>query len=218
MLWDLILDIQARYPGSELDYVGLKSLLADNYAYPRDKITQLLEAEVLIRVKKGLYVFGRKYALQPHSKEILANLIYGPSAVSLHYALSYYQLIPEQVITVTSITTKPGKEFKTPIGYFTYSYLSSRKYDIGLIQTALEGGRFTLMATPEKALADILVLRKTKLILQNEKDLEEYLFANLRIDLSPLKTFNSNLMQEIAYCYQNRNVDLLYAYVKRLKT
>ena len=61
--------------------------------------------------KKGLYIFGKSVALQPYSKEVLANLIYGPSAISLSYALSYYGLIPERVHIVTSITNNRIKTF-----------------------------------------------------------------------------------------------------------
>lgn len=64
----------------EIDYQFLLPLLA-KYAYPRDKISSWLKAGDLIRVKKGLYVFGKDAALHPYSKEVLANLIYGPSAM-----------------------------------------------------------------------------------------------------------------------------------------
>ena len=55
----------------------------------------------------------------PISTEILANLIYGPSSISLDYALYYYGLIPEHVRVVTSITPQRNKIFNTPIGQFT---------------------------------------------------------------------------------------------------
>ena len=41
----------------------------------------------IVRVKKGLYVFGLDYRRGAWSREVLANLIYGPSYVSLDYAL-----------------------------------------------------------------------------------------------------------------------------------
>src|SRR5436190_9717139 len=84
-----------------IDYTFLISVLS-NYASPRDKITAWLKSGDLIRVKKGLYVFGKDVALTPFSHEVLANLIYGPSAISLSYALAFYGLIPERVTTVTS--------------------------------------------------------------------------------------------------------------------
>ena len=70
----------------EFDYQALLGALQD-YAHPRDKISDLLAKDIIIRVKKGLYVFGDSYRNKPYSREILANLIYGPSCISLEYAL-----------------------------------------------------------------------------------------------------------------------------------
>jgi hypothetical protein len=205
-------DIRNQVVREEIDYITLKAILAD-YAYPRDKITQLLDTKVLIRVKKGLYVFGPKYAKRPYSKEILANLIYGPSAISLEYALSFYQLIPEQVFTVTSISPKRSKHFTTPVGYFDYRYLSLTKYMVGLLQQPVTEHDFCLMASPEKALADYLLLRGAKLEFANFDELESYLDDYLRIDLSELPHFDLSRMAEIAKVYQNADVDLLFTYL-----
>ncbi|MEM1244661.1 MAG: hypothetical protein AAGG80_07595, partial [Pseudomonadota bacterium] len=107
----------------EIDYQFIVSALA-GYARPRDKISNWLKSGQLIRVKKGLYIFGKSVALQPYSKEVLANLIYGPSAISLTYALSYYGLIPERVDVITSVTNKRHKSFATCIGEFSYYALN----------------------------------------------------------------------------------------------
>src|SRR5262249_19556355 len=114
-----------------IDYNLLKDALK-NYAHPRRNISAWLKSGDLVRIKKGLYVFGDKAKREPYSLELLANLIYGPSAVSLEYALSYYGLIPERVPTVTSITNKRKKSFATPVGNFTYQYLSAEKFAIGI--------------------------------------------------------------------------------------
>jgi predicted transcriptional regulator of viral defense system len=75
---------------------------------------------VVVRVKKGLYIFGDEYRIRPFSRESLANLIYGPSIISLESALSFHGLIPERVATVTSVTPKRSKRFTTPVGCFVY--------------------------------------------------------------------------------------------------
>ena len=80
----------------EIDYQFLLSILKE-YAHPRDKISEWLKSGDLIRVKKGLYIFGKQIAQTSYLLEVLANLIYGPSAISLSYALSFYGLIPERV-------------------------------------------------------------------------------------------------------------------------
>ena len=99
----MFVDIRSRIQTEIFDYQTLTDALKDLSA-PRDKTTLLLRQGVIIRVKKGLYVFGDKYRRYPYSKELLANLVYGPSYVSLDYALAYHGLIPERVEALTSVT------------------------------------------------------------------------------------------------------------------
>src|SRR3989338_11587014 len=58
--------------------------------------------DLFVKLRNGLYALRSD---TPHELEI-ANRLYGPSYVSLEYALGFYRLIPETVYTVTSITTK----------------------------------------------------------------------------------------------------------------
>ena len=97
----MAIDVRNRIRAEILDYQTLIDVLKD-LSSPRDKITDLLRQGVLVRVKKGLYVFGDKYRRYPYSKELLANLVYGPSYVSLDYALDYYGIIPERVEALRS--------------------------------------------------------------------------------------------------------------------
>ena len=102
---DIMREIRKKTKVEELDYLFLMSCLTA-YKQPRDKLTDLLKKNYLIRIKKGLYIFAKDYRLRPFSLEVLANLIYGPSYISLEYALSYYGMIPERVNRITSICFK----------------------------------------------------------------------------------------------------------------
>ncbi len=84
--------IRKMIPYEEFDYQTLLGALK-GYARPRDRITALLRKGVIIRVKKGLYVFGEHERRRPYSREILANLIYGPSYISLEYALWHVRAV-----------------------------------------------------------------------------------------------------------------------------
>ena len=64
----------------EFDYNFAMSALSE-YKNPRIEINDLLKKGEIIRVKKGLYVFGPDLAREPYSRETLANLIYGPSYI-----------------------------------------------------------------------------------------------------------------------------------------
>lgn len=77
-----LLSIRKRIPFDVFDYATLVSALS-GYRKPRDRITKLLASGNVIRIKKGLYCFGQDMKNEPLSCEYLANLIYGPSYVSL---------------------------------------------------------------------------------------------------------------------------------------
>jgi len=195
-----------------IDFNQLKGFLC-HYAHPRGKINQWLQAGELIRVKKGLYVFGRSARRNPYNLELLANLIYGPCAISLNYALSYYGLIPEAVHTITSITSKRNKTFNTPIGEFTYVYLNPRKYAIGIQLQALRDNTSFLIASPEKALCDVVALSTKNLQINSKEDIEAFLFDDLRIDESAFKTLSRIYIKQIADCYHNLRLNQFVNYL-----
>ncbi len=201
----------------EIDYQFLSSLLSD-YAHPRDKISDWLKAGDLVRVKKGLYVFGQHIADAPYSLEVLANLIYGPSAISLSYALSFYGLIPERVTTITSITNKRNKFFSTPVGEFTYHYLNPLKYPIEIELAEISNKNHFLIASPEKALCDHIYLTDKKIQLSTLEEVEHYLFHDLRVDESILQKFRVSKLNNISARYEDSRLILLTNYIKKWKS
>ncbi len=62
----MIHNLRKKIPQEEFDYQTLLSGL-EGYARPRDKISDLLKKGTIIRVKKGLYVFGEEYRKNPYS-------------------------------------------------------------------------------------------------------------------------------------------------------
>lgn len=197
----------------EVDYQFLMSALSD-YARPRDKIRAWLKKGDLIRVKKGIYVFGKEISQSPYSLEILANLLYGPSAISLTYALSHYGLIPERVSALTSITNKRHKQFTTPVGNFVYYYLHLQKYSVGIELKNIGSNRQFFIASPEKALCDQIYLMDKTLDFENLKSVENYLFHDLRIDPEPLRKFNLKKLSEIIQIYNDSKLTQLGLFLK----
>lgn len=51
---------------------------------------------------------------------MVANKIYEPSYVSLESALAYYEIIPETVLGVTSISSRKTKQYESAWGVFSY--------------------------------------------------------------------------------------------------
>jgi hypothetical protein len=160
----------------EVDYPMLMGSLSE-YARPRDRISRLLRSGKLVRVKKGLYV--RNDRRDPYSREVLANLIYGPSYLSFEFALSFHGLIPEAVTMVSSATTGRRKRFSTPVGEFEYLHLPERFFAPGVEWRPVDSRRGFLIASAAKALFDTLFIRTPRL---ERIDVEGHLFENLRLD------------------------------------
>lgn len=212
---DIISALRKSIPWEEFDYQALLQVLKD-YAYPRDKITDLLAKGVIVRVKKGLYVFGDAYRTRPYSREILANLIYGPSCVSLEYALHYHGLTPEGSAALTSVTTKRSREFQTPVGLFLYRTIPEAGFHIGMQRVELDDGRAFLLAGPEKALAD-KVRCDRGLQLRSRRGCLEYLFDSLRIAPEDLARLDIDLLDSLASAYESPRVRLLADSVRYLR-
>lgn len=180
---------------------NLKPLLR-SYTNPDDFISRRVKAGELIRLKNGFFLIAEKIEEAPVPYEQIANLMYGPSYISFEWALSFYQMIPEGVYVVTSASMTKSKKFKTPIGTFDYAYLSHARYAVGIDQKETLAGKF-LIATPEKALADLIHLKSKHL---EGKDLLVDLIEARRIEEDRLKSLNKSHLIEIADYYRSKAV------------
>ena len=212
---EMIEELRKKVAGEEFDYQVLMDVLR-GYEHPRDKITALLRQGIIIRVKKGIYIFGEKYSRGPFSREVLANMIYGPSYVSLDYALHYYGLIPERVEAVTSVTCGRGRRFSTPVGLFIYRMIHLRAYQVGIDQVEIEGDRPFLIATPEKALADKIHDDRGTGI-RTQEEMKDYLLKNLRVDPESLAKLDAEVFALIADRYRSKKIRLLSDVARRFR-
>lgn len=179
-----------------------------NYSNPADKIRRMVKDGGLIPVTRGIYETNRAtpgYCLAP--------IIYGPSYLSFAFALAYHGLIPEAVYQYTSATIgkRRSKQYDTPFGVFTYRDIPESAYPAGLLYR-VENGYSYFLATPEKALCDQLYQIAP---LKSQRDLEQYLFEDLRMDTDEFMRLNQKDLSEIAGRYHARNHKLLTAYIKR---
>ena len=201
-------------PYEEFDYQTLLDSV-HGYAQPRMKISGMLAKGDIVRVKKGLYILGETLRRRPFCRELLANLIYGPSYVSLEYALHYHGLTPERVETVTSVTCGRSRTFESPVGTFSYRMIPMEAFRTGMDRVELDDGRSFLIAIPEKALADRIVADRGAGI-STQKELHDYLLSSLRIDPDGFRSLNPDKLAEIARHYRSRRVKLLADLVTRL--
>ncbi len=183
-----------QFRNTPVDYATLVTLLRD-YRFPKDKIAAMEKQQQLIRIKKGLFVVAQQEGTSPISRELIANHLYGPSYVSLESALSYHNLIPERVYRVRSVTMKRFKMYDTPLGVFEYRTVSPEYFSIGIQQQVTQDNTAFLIASPEKALCDLIVL-SSGLRLQSSKAVKIYLEENLRIDLFENRSWNTEIISQ----------------------
>lgn len=159
-----------------------------DYEDVRGKISSLSKKGLIKPIKQGVYLVSSDLGLRPYSKEILAQLIYGPSYISLETALSHYGFIPERVTATTSICMGRGKSFSTPVGEFEYHNIKESLYPLGVQLKEVFKGSFCQYATPEKALLDFIHIKETKGEFKNQKDYFKYILDSYRLDLKAIES------------------------------
>lgn len=199
---DRLKDIETPY----IDAQTLLYLYAD-YQKPRERILNMVKNGQLIRLKNGFYLLKDK--IQHKSGTVIpyeqvANLLYGPSYVSLEWALSFYGIIPERVHTITSMTLGRNKSYSTPIGDFSYHMLAPSKYFIGVThKNTADGPGGFMIATPEKALADLVYITCKKL---SKDQLYTELLESRRIEREVFHSLNKDLLYTIRQAYSSKIV------------
>ena len=142
----------AKYPFFRSNSFDMK---VDNPKLLRNQLIEWVKKGYVIELKRGVYT------LNPRDREVgltelsLASILYSPSYISLEYALSFYQLIPERAVGITSISTKKTQSFENKLGYFTYRHVQKKCFQ-GFVQKEDEFKNSYFIASPEKALVDYL--------------------------------------------------------------
>ena len=117
---------------------------------------QWQQAGYIVSLRQGWYAFA-DYLQQPDYARYFAGKICAPSYISLHTALSFYGIIPEAVVEITSVTTQKTCRYDNAFGQFSYQTIRPRLF-WGFEPKTMRDGKQYMMATPEKAIIDLLYL------------------------------------------------------------
>jgi len=152
--------------------------------FDKNNLTRWLKKGLLIRLKQGYYTFP-EYENKPGFSYYFANRIYKPSYISLHTALSFYGIIPESVVQITSVTSLKTAVFKNDFGEYSYkSVKNNLMFGYDLKQHS--NNTVLKFAKPEKALLDLLYLYPFYNTIQEMKDLrfdENFMYDDLDTEL-----------------------------------
>jgi hypothetical protein len=121
------------------------------------QLSRWVKAGRLYQLRRGLYALAPPFQkVQPHPF-LVANRLDPGSYVSLQSALGHYALIPEAVFVTTSVTAGRPGSWTTPLGTYDFRHLRTELLS-GFLRTPLAGGQEAVLATPEKALLDLVYL------------------------------------------------------------
>lgn len=126
---------------------------------PRDVRRQLsrwVREGKIYPLRRGLYALAPPYQkVRPHPFAVANRMVRG-SYVSCQSALAYLGLIPESVPVTISVTLLRPARWETALGVFEFHRIQPalwhgyRRLDLG--------GQWAFIATPEKALLDLIYL------------------------------------------------------------
>ena len=154
MKFEELLEIVAEEPLFES---GLLLAGRVDAANVRKQLSRWTAAGRIYQLRRGLYTLAPPYQTAAPHPFLVANRLLQPSYVSLQAALAHYGLIPEYVAVTTSATSRRPAEWETPVGRYTFRHLKQSRF-FGYRRLEVAAGQQAFIATPEKALLDLIYL------------------------------------------------------------
>lgn len=180
--------------------LGLADTTVDTY------ISRFLKHKEIFQLKKGLYIsddFFSKNRSNIAYPFYLSNIIRTPSYISSWSALQFYNLTTEAIYSITSVTPKVTRSYKTKAGIFTYQSIKEELFSgfslmqeesASFVSPALSAEKLVgrqsgeldfYIASPAKALFDLLYFRTHQFRGVRSKDARA-LVEELRIDVDEM--------------------------------
>lgn len=169
----------------------------------KNTLVRWAQKGLLVKLRNGIYTFP-EYLEMPNFSLFAANKIYRPYYVSSFAALSFYGLIPETIVQITSVTTLRTATFENRLGAYRYHSIAERGM-FGFDLLLFNANKTLQIAKPEKALLDLIYFNP---FYQSVEDMEQ-----LRLDYSFFEEIiRTDLLLTYAERFQNA------AFTERLHT
>ena len=123
----------------------------------RKQLSRWTSSGKLTQLRRGLYCLAPPYRKVVPHQFLVANRLQGGSYISLQSALARYGLIPEAAPVTTSVTTGRPGSYTTALGLFDFRHIQIGWF-CGYRRVDLGNDQWTVIASPEKALLDLVYL------------------------------------------------------------
>jgi hypothetical protein len=203
--------LQLAPPGGVFDETVVRNLFPDSSEGARKLLVhRAVTSGEVIRLKPGVFLLAPPYRKSEPHPYVLAALLHAPSHISLESALAHHGLIPEAVQQVSSVTALRSRTFTTPAGVFSFQRVPARDPRAGVEAVKLEPRAWAFVATPLRALADLIYLNKS---ISWSKDGPAYILESLRIEADDLAAISAAALEAICASLRSRRVA---TYLERL--
>jgi hypothetical protein len=189
-------------PGGLFDETVIRNLFpVHSEAARKVLVHRAVAAGEIIRLKPGLFLLAPEFRKTHLHSFVIAAALHSPSHVSLESALAYHGLIPEAVYQVGSVTTSRSRTFHTPVGVFSFIRVPAENPRAGVQALKVDGRSWAFVATPLRAIADIVYTRKD---VSWEKDGPAFLTESMRIEREDLENGAWDDLDEVCGSIRNR--------------
>ena len=151
MTFDRLVKEFGSFPFFDLSTV--LQISGENESNVRTQLHRWMKSGKITALRRGMYSISDMYRKAVLYLAVLANELYKPSYLSLLWALNYYGVFPEKVVTYTSVTSRVPRAFTNQFGVFQYSHVKQSCF-FGFSAHIIQGQSIWL-ADPEKALLDM---------------------------------------------------------------
>lgn len=158
----LIENLIAKY-GIIVDFDRIRNELDENYSRQqvRNLVAKMTRNGWLVRIKKGVYYIANleSRGFAGASALVIAQTIMADSYVSFEAALEHHGIFDQHVAAVTSVCLK--KRADKNIQGITYRFVKTSKKNFYGWEEARMEGRKVKVATPEKAILDMIHFQRS---------------------------------------------------------
>jgi predicted transcriptional regulator of viral defense system len=163
----------------DFSFFSLSDIRQIGNIFHRTRLNEWQRKGYINKIIKGFYYFS-DLELSENLLFEFANKIYSPSYISNEMAFSYYNIIPENVYGITSVSTRKTSIFKTSFAEFSYKKIKPELYfGFDLVKY---NNKYFRMASLEKAILDYFYLHAN---IKNTDDFIELRF-NMAIFLNEI--------------------------------
>lgn len=166
----------------------------------------------VMRLKPGVFCLNEPFGKRPPHPFAVAGTLHFPSHISLETALSHWNMIPEAVHGIASVTQQRSRTYNTPLGVFSFQRVPADRPLAGVQSLEIMSGVWIYIARPLRAIADLVYLRPD---VTWKAHGVRFLTESMRIEEEDLEDVPLDEFEKIQQCVRDRRTQRYLAGLKR---